>query len=361
MAERLKEKFFTSESLSRFAEVFESIHPEFKREHFFELIYDETWAGRELKARMRHVTHCLHKVLPRSYPETLVLLREAAPRVKGFEAMSIPDYIELYGHKHWDLSMETLGYITRFASAEFAVRPYLLENPERAMGYMARWAEDPDPAVRRLASEGCRPRLPWAMTLPCFKDDPSLIVPVLEKLKNDPSDMVRRSVANNLNDISKDNPELMLDLCERWYGRLPETDAIIKHACRSLLKAGDKRALMLFGCDDAANISLDVLELEKETFVIGDDLRFSFQFTVTQDKEISIRLEYCIFYLKSSGKLSGKVFKISEGTFKPGKYIYSRKHTLADMTTRRHYPGTHELAIIFNGEEMARQSFELIR
>jgi 3-methyladenine DNA glycosylase AlkC len=99
------------------------------------------------------------------------------------------------------------------------------------MRYLYTRAEVQNHDVRRLASEGCRPRLPWAMALPQFRKDPSPALPILEKLKNDESDYVRKSVANNLNEISKDHPQLVLDICERWYGQTANTDWLVKHAC----------------------------------------------------------------------------------------------------------------------------------
>jgi 3-methyladenine DNA glycosylase AlkC len=219
------------------------------------------------------------------------------------------------------------------------------------------WAEDKDAKVRRLASEGCRPRLPWAMALPKFKKDPSPILPILEKLKDDASEDVRRSVANNLNDISKDNPDLTLEICEKWSGQSENTDKIVKHACRTLLKAGNKRALAIFGYSDPSSIGVDNLSLDKKNLKIGDDLTFSFDITVATKSKV--RLEYAVYFVKAKGKISKKVFKISEKDYGPGTYSISRKQAFQEQTTRKHYPGTHRIAIIVNGEEKARTSFEL--
>jgi 3-methyladenine DNA glycosylase AlkC len=225
------------------------------------------------------------------------------------------------------------------------------------MALMTEWAEDEDPKVRRFASEGCRPRLPWAMALSKFKKDPRPILPVLEKLKDDKSEDVRRSVANNLNDISKDNPEVVLGICESWHGKSKNTDKIVKHACRTMLKAGDKRALLIFGYSDPSTMEVKNFKLEKTEIKIGENVRFSFDLTLK--KESKVRLEYAISYVKAKGQLSTKVFKITENDYAPGSRTISRKHSLADMSTRKHFPGIHHIAIIVNGEEMGKTSFEL--
>lgn len=220
-------------------------------------------------------------------------------------------------------------------------------------------AEDENDKIRRFASEGCRPRLPWAMALPIFKKDPGLILPILEKLKDDPSELVRKSVANNLNDISKDNPDIMLDICEKWYGHSTNTDWIVKHACRSLLKAGNKRALILFGHCDPALIKIDNLIFSKKNITVGEELGYSFMLNVGGEKKSKVRLEYAIDFVKSSGKWSRKIFKITENDYAPGVYPFNRKHSFADMSTRKHFPGTHQLTLIANGEEKVNASFEV--
>lgn len=359
MAELLKDRFFTHSSMNKMAETIQQFYPKFNKEKFLNLVFDKSFESKELKERMRHVTLCLHETLPQSYPEALEILKQVAPQIRGFEAMSLPDYVELYGMEDWDFSLPALGYFTKYASSEFAIRPFLDKEPEQVMTYMSKWAEDEDQNVRRFASEGCRPRLPWAMALPKFKKEPRPIFPILEKLKNDESEFVRKSVANNLNDISKDNPDLMLDMCERWYGQSKNTDWIVKHACRSLLKAGNKRALLLFGYSDPSHISVETFQLDKESVVIGDDVHFSFALNINEPKKSKVRLEYAVYFMKAKGQRSKKVFKITENTYASGRHEFSKKHSCADQSTRKHYPGEHHIGIIVNGEEKAKASFGL--
>lgn len=357
MAERLKDMFFTEDSIDKFADAIKKHYPVFDKKRFLGLMFDGSLESRELLDKMRHTTRCLHETLPKSYGEALEILKKAAPGVKGFEAMALPDFVASYGLDDWDLSLPALGHFTKYYSSELAIRPFLAKDPERGMAYMAAWAEDKDSKVRRLASEGCRPRLPWAMALPAFKKDPSLILPILEKLKDDPSEDVRRSVANNLNDISKDNPDLALEICENWYGESEETDKIVKHACRTLLKAGNSQALAIFGCGDPSLVAVKNFRLDKKTLNIGDSLTFSFDFTVA--KKSRVRLEYAVYYVKGKGQLSKKVFKITENDYAAGTYSITRKQSFQEQTTRKHYPGTHRISVIVNGEEKADATFDL--
>jgi len=359
MADRLKDMFFTKDSLDQFAEAIRRHYAEFDKNRFLSLINDKEWASRELKQKMHHTTVCLYETLPKSYEQAIEILMMTAPDLTGFEAMSLSDYVDRYGMDDWDLSLVALKAFTQSASAEFAIRPFLDKDPDKIIPHLLKWAEDKNEKVRRLASEGCRPRLPWAMALPKFKKDPQPILPILEKLKNDPSEDVRRSVANNLNDISKDNQEIALDICEKWYGNLKETDAVVKHACRSLLKAGNKRALMLFGFSDPANLSIKAFKLGKKNIHLGEEQPFTFVFKIKEKKARKVRLEYTVKFVKAKGKTSKKVFQITENTFKPGDHEFSRKHQFIDMTTRKHYPGQHEISIIVNGVEKAKKTFEL--
>jgi 3-methyladenine DNA glycosylase AlkC len=359
MPEKLKDLFFTASFVTQVGYAIQRLHPDFDKQKFSSLVFDADWENRELKAKMRHITRCLHATLEKEYPEALEILIETAPSFSGFDSMIFADYVECYGLDHWDLSLPALAFFTTLCSSEYAVRPFLDHDPERALEYLLAWAEDENEHVRRLASEGCRPRLPWGMVLPKFKKDPRPILPVLEKLKDDPSEYVRRSVANNLNDISKDHPELVLDICERWHGQSSNTDWIVKHACRGLLKAGNRRAMHLFGFADTENVGIQNLSVDRCTLPVGEELSLTFNLRVDTEEACRVRLEYEVQYARPDGKASRKVFQIREGTFEPGTHAISRKLSFVDRSTRKHYPGEHGISIIANGVEMAKTVFEL--
>lgn len=205
MADLLKDQFFTRDSLDAMMTVLSKHFPELNTEMFKKLIYDSEWKNRELKQKMRHVTQCMHKGLPDSFDESVEILLIAAPELTGWESMTLPDYIEVYGQKYWEKSMSALTEFTKHSSSEFATRPFLINEPEKTVAFLKGLTDD----------------------------------------ENDESEYERRSVANNLNDISKDNPDTVLEIAEQWYGKTPKTDWLVKHACRTLLKEGTRRALVL--------------------------------------------------------------------------------------------------------------------
>lgn len=360
MPEALKTLFFTKVSIQKFMDEISKEFMDFNNNKFIELVYSEDWEAKELKAKMYHVTICLHETLPKDYIQALEILLKIAPEIKGFEAMVLPDFVEQYGIDYWDESLAALKEFTKYSSSEFAIRPFIIANAEKTMKYMYELADDDNDHVRRFASEGCRPRLPWAMALRNLKKDPSLIFPLLEKLKDDESEFVRRSVANNLNDISKDNPEKVLELCEKWYGNTKNTDWIVKHACRGLLKSGNKRAMLLFGFDDTKNLEIRALNLDKKEVKIGSELHFNFQLKNKGKKEVKIRLEYRVYYMKANGRQSGKIFQMSEKQYKPGEYTIKKKHSFKNLSTRKHHPGEHGLGVIVNGVEKGKIVFDVV-
>ena len=309
MPEPLK-NMFNDASLHEIAAAIKNIDPSFDPVGFMNLTMDDTWEELQLKARCRKISTSLGGFLPSDFRQALDILEKA---VHGLSyAYFFPDFIELYGldEENWDISIQALERTTQYWSAEFAVRAFLIRDEKRMMAQMYRWTGHANEHVRRLASEGCRPQLPWGQVLVHYKKDPSPIIPILEQLKNDPSLYVRKSVANNLNDISKTHPELVLDIAQKWYGVTEHTDWIIKQGCRTLLKKGNSHAMALFKFDDTCAVELLDFALEPATVRIGDSLTFSF--TISAKKKAKVRLEYGIDYVKSNGKRSRKLFKISE-------------------------------------------------
>lgn len=359
MAEPLKNIFFTETTINKFADEIAKIYKDFDKKQFVDKIYVKEWKEKELKARMHHITVCLHETLPDDYLTALSILLEIADKITGIEGMCLPDYVEKYGLEEWDKSLEALKELTKYSSSEFAIRPFIIKEKEKAMKFMLELSVDNNEHVRRFSCEGCRPRLPWTMALPELKKDPSLILPILENLKEDVSEYVRKSVANNLNDISKDHPELVLNICEKWLGKSEYTNWIVKRACRTLLKAGNTRAMLLFGYGLPNQLKVNQLKFKYATIHIGDELEFSFVLNSKNKKGIKVRLEYAVDYLKANGKHSSKVFMIAEKEFSQGEHIVSKKQSFKELTTRKHYPGVHALKILVNGVEKAAGKFNL--
>jgi len=359
MAEPLK-NLYSRELLMQLADGIKREYPDFNRKAFLSQVFDEQWEQRELKQRMRHITQCMHQFLPVGYSKQLKILKKIASSYSGFVAILFPDFVEVYGLEHPDISIPALELFTQYSSSEFAVRPFILKYEQRMIEQHLIWAKHKNHHVRRLASEGIRPRLPWAMALPSFKKNPAAIFPVLELLKNDPSEYVRRSVANNLNDISKDHPDKVLAIVKEWKGVSNETDWILKHASRGLLKKGHVEALLSFGINHKAKTEVKNLQLSKTKLHIGDAFSFTFKVRLTDKKAHNLRLEYKIYFVKSNGKTSPKIFQIGTYMVQPGETMdISRSHRFANLTTRKHFPGKHTLAIVVNGKEYAHNDFIL--
>lgn len=358
MAEPLK-NMYTPAFFEQFANKVKVAYPAFKKEQFIELIYDGQWEQRELKQRFRHITHSLGQTLPPVYEEALMILSSIAADCQGFPYLFFPDFVEVYGMEHLELSIVHLELFTKYSSAEFAIRPFIVRYQDQMMAQMLLWTEHPDPHVRRLASEGSRPRLPWGMALSEFKKDPAPILPILTALRDDPAEYVRKSVANSLNDITKDHPLLVLQLAKEWYGISPGTNWIVKHACRSLLKQGLPEALELFGFEKLSDIEVHGLSLSPKEIVMGDDLVFSFTIINQAVAPQKIRLEYGIDFVKANGNRTCKIFKISEKLMESGQLEVTKTHRWREITTRVHYAGEHRLSIRINGIELAAGEFNL--
>lgn len=341
--------------------------PSFDKEEFLTLIFDENFQTLELKERMTHTAKVLHCFLPPDFCKAVKVIKQIILNLQhsgveeaSIEFMFLPEYIALYGIDHYEDSVAAIEFVTQFTSCEFAVRPFILKYEEKMLRQMLIWSNHSNNKVRRLASEGSRPRLPWAMAIPFLKKDPTPILPILENLRLDDCEIVRRSVANNLNDISKDNPQIVIDLAIKWQGISKETDAIIKHACRTLLKKAHPEIMNYYGLD-SDSIKAEEFFIKTPVVKIGENLEFSFSVSNQTENPKIVRLEYGLYYKKNNGNNAKKVFKISERAFKPfEKSVINRKQSFRLITTRKFYEGEHKLSIIINGKEKSTLNFELL-
>ena len=362
MAGLFKDRFDRG-SLYKLAKEIHAVYDEFRIAEFLDSTMDISWDSLEFKQRVMRISENLGKYLPQDYKTALRIIDKVILNydvcLDGF-VVFFPGFVELYGQgeENWDVSMAALARYTPYASAEFAVRSFILNDRERMMAQMAVWAKDDNEHVRRLACEGCRPRLPWGQALPCFRKDPFPVLRILEQLKADPSPYVRKSVANCLNDISKTHPALVVKIAKDLYGKDERTDRILKHGCRTLLKNGDREVLGIFGFEDDGSVKVDGFSLGAASVAIGEDLTFSF--TVRAENATKLRLEYGIDYVKANGKRNRKIFRISESVFKDnGKKFYTKTHSFADASTRKHYAGIHSVTLIANGVPRGTLDFEL--
>jgi 3-methyladenine DNA glycosylase AlkC len=359
---------YTDAYIARIAASVNRSWPGFDRAAFTALILASNWDELELKDRMRCISRALDETLPSDFSEALATLDPVLHEFSGFLAMFFPHFLERRIARdfeaNWELGVLALARFTVHSSSEFAVRPLILQNPARMLGQMLDWTSSDCEHVRRLASEGSRPRLPWAMALPALKHDPTPLLPILEALRDDPSEYVRRSVANSWNDISKDHPGIVLEMAERWLEETPSISStgdrrrLVKHACRTLLKAGSPLAMVLFGFRDPKALHAEAFRLERPTIRLGDSLEFTFR--IASKSSIGrVRIEYAVFYQKANGSMSPKVFKISELDCVGKQRTVTRRHKFRDLSTRKHHAGPHAIELRLNGVPKAKLGFEL--
>lgn len=304
-----------------------------------------------LNERMRHTSIMLKQHLPSDYPKTIGILREVVPQLAtGYTTMVFPDFVSQFGTHDFTTSLEALHYFTRFGSSEFAIRTFLQLDFDQTIGRLYQWSQDESEHVRRLSCEGSRPRLPWSFKLNKVIENPKLTQPILENLKQDDSLYVRKSVANHLNDLSKDSPDYVLALVKKWNQAHPHTAWIVKKGCRSLFKQGDAKSLALFSFTRDFQVSIKKFRITPAIVRIGSALTFECEMSSRKKSNQKLMVDYRIHFVKKSGALLSKVFKLKELELTPGQSIFiSKKQSFKDFTTRQHFAGKHKLEIVVNG------------
>lgn len=329
----------------------------------------------ELKERVNLIADHLLKVLPANsldrnrilvgmlHPDKLTSASKSSDTdgMCGWGVWPLTDVIGRSGLDAFDHSMETLREITMRGTSEFDVRPFIAADPDRALRIMRAWADDNNEHVRRLATEGSRPRLPWGMRLHDLVASPNKTLPILEALRDDPSEYVRRSVANHLNDIAKDHPDLVANIAGNWMMNASKNrEKLVRHACRSLIKQGHSRTLAVFGVLPP-EITVSKIEIETPIVMMGEALEFQFTFTSTATRSQKVIIDYVIHHRKANGTLAPKVFKWKQVILQSGEKLQeSRRHSIRPITTRKYYSGKHAVSIRINGQDFGHAQFELV-
>jgi 3-methyladenine DNA glycosylase AlkC len=359
-APALKE-IFNAERLQHIADEMSAVYPAFKAKAFLKHA-NQGLTELSVMQRMARVSESLHAVLPLGYEDSLEVLFELAPRLNsGFVSMCLPHYVASYGGHAFDTSMDALKYFTTFGSSEFAIRHFLRSDLERSLELMHDWALDENHHVRRLASEGSRPRLPWSFRLEAVQANPNLAAGILDRLKADESLYVRKSVANHLNDVTKEHPGWVLDVIEGWSLEEKHTAWIAKHALRSLIKQGDMRALAVIGAGKKAEVELIDVRVEPGVVRLGDSIGLSFSVKSTVAHEQRLVIDYAIDYVKANGGVSRKVFKLKVVDLVGfGEVVVGRRQVIKDFTTRKHFGGVHGVWVMVNGEVLDGAEFTIV-
>jgi 3-methyladenine DNA glycosylase AlkC len=346
-----------------------AVHPAFDAAAFT----TDTLAGYEaleLMPRARQIATNLARHLPADFARTgEILLASFGPPLGATMANGMAPFFYLphgmvvaeRGLGHFELSMRVLHALTQRFTAEFAIRPFLEHHPAATLARLAEWSGDPSEHVRRLVSEGTRPRLPWAPRLRAFQRDPAPVLALLERLKDDPSLYVRRSVANNLNDIGKDHPAVLTGTARRWLeAATPERRWIVGHALRSAVKRGEPEALAVLGYGHATKLELRAAAIDPPRAVIGGKLRIAFELHNPGRRVQRALVDLRVHYVKARGQHAAKVFKLKMAEIPPGEAVaFGKSISLADMTTRRHHPGEHPVEVLVNGQARPLGSFDL--
>jgi 3-methyladenine DNA glycosylase AlkC len=318
----------------------------------------------ELKARVAQVSDVLARHLPGDFrtAATVVLRTVSTSDLTMWEAWPVTDWVTEAGMDAPAEALEALSVLTAKASAEFAIRPFIDEHSDLTFETMQRWTAHPDEAVRRLVSEGSRPRLPWAPRVRVLDAQPHWAVPLLDRLRDDPSPYVRRSVANHLNDISKVDPDGALDLAGRWAAEGgPQVAAVVRHGVRTLVKAGDPRALTLVGADAEAPIEVREFTVETKTVRLGGDLVWRCILTAGHRLPTVAVVDYVIHFARARGAPGRKVFKLKTVRLQPGQPVeIVRRHALVPVTTRRYRAGRHRVEVQVNGRVLDGADFHLV-
>lgn len=366
MASTLFKDLFTPEFINKFGNDLNKIDSKFNNKVFNKIIFSKNWDNQELKQRSKTIANAIfeanHNGFLRGLNNLSLWVENAlnSNQKSGIEYLFIPDFIECFGLNYEKESIEKIPLITSFISCEFCIRPFIINNPKKLIKQMYKWSEHDNLHVRRLSTEGIRPRLPWAMQLPELIKNPEPIFPILDNLKSDSEFYVRKSVANNLNDISKDHPAKVLEWSKNNFNINENTNAIIKHALRTLLKSANSEAINIFGYSDIKNFELSQLKLISSMVKMNDELVFSFKLKNKSKTNQIARIEYGISFLKQNNSHSRKVFKISERNLSAGEEIeIIKKHRIYPITTRVYYPGLHKVDLQINGSIFSIGNFTL--
>ena len=367
--------FLNPALVTKMAGHFQNHWPDFNKNPF---ISDTTkdFETLELKQRSNRITDMMIRYLPADFEEAGNILlkslgtplgddltsgQDDVTGISGWAIMPMEHFVALQGHDHFDLSMTLFKEMTKRGTAEFGIRYFLEKYPEKALALMKTWTSDDNVHVRRLCSEGSRPKLPWGIHLPVFIKDPAPVVELLEQLKDDNKEYVRRSVANNLNDIAKDHPDLVASIAEKWMvDASKDRKRLVRHACRTLLKNGHPKTLQVLGFAPPI-IKNATIELLTPELILGEALEFSLTLDSAASHAQAVMVDFIIHHQKANGSTTPKVFKWKTATLAPDKsLVMSKRHAIKKITTRVYYAGLHSLEVVVNGVSVGKKDFQLV-
>jgi 3-methyladenine DNA glycosylase AlkC len=370
VAELLKNKY-AIDVADKISKMICDVHPAFDSDGFVSHV-QQGYERLELMDRGRKIAAALKVFLPEDFKQAVAILlasldspveHDEKNSLASFIFMPHTMYVTENGLDDFDTSMQAHYLLTQRFTSEFGIRPFIQRYPDKCLALLTQWAADPNHHVRRLVSEGTRPRLPWASRLPEFIQDPTAVVALLELLKDDTELYVRRSVANNLNDIGKDHPELLADIAKKWLESAPKDRSwLVKHALRSAIKRGEQGALEALGYGDRADVKIKDVAIMPPITQMGGSVEISFELVNQANITAALMVDFSIHFIKANGKAHPKVFKLNAFELAPSQsQKCAKKMSLKPMATRTLYPGIHQVAVIINGRSILIGEFELIQ
>ena len=351
-------------ALERIAARFVAVTPGFPATAFVDDLTEQL-DNLELKDRIAAIAARLRLDLPPSFPDALDVVvaasQQTEPEPREFDAWPLCTFVELYGGEHTDASLDAMERLTVAFSCEFAIRPFLRDHAETTFHRLESWVTHPHESVRRLVSEGTRPRLPWGMRVPALIEDPRPGLHLIDRLYRDESPVVRRSVANHLNDVAMDHPDLAVGTARRFAENgTVETDALVKHALRTLVKNGDPEALEILGFTTEPGVEIESFTCNPGAITLGESVELEASLRSTSPVRQKLVIDYVVHHVKANGATTPKVFKWVLANLDPGESRSLRKvHAVREITTRRYHPGRHRVEIMIAGTAMARAEFDL--
>lgn len=360
----LKHMFDTA-LLKRISSSVSSVYPKFNAKSFMQIA--SALQKLEMKPRALLIRDQLRKNLPEDYPKALDILLSSLEKdtLSGFDLWPYTEYVQTYGLDHLQISLNALQKMTPRFTAEWAIRPFITKYPKETMKFLLQCTHSRDEHVRRWASEGTRPRLPWGSRLQNFIKDPSPTLIILEELKFDESLYVRKSVANHLNDIAKDHPLVVIHVLQRWKQKaqgddVTKIDWIIHRALRTLIKEGNPKALNLLGVSSAAQVELSKFSIKNSKVKLGEKIEFTFTLKSSANKAQKLVVDYIIHFVKSNKKTAPKVFKLKTFELKSKEtFVVTKRHHIKKITTREYYSGRHLLEVQVNGKILGKVPWDL--
>jgi 3-methyladenine DNA glycosylase AlkC len=369
MAEPLK-SYYGPDVPARIARMIKEVDGAFDADVFLADALDG-YEALELTPRAWQIADALGRHLPQDYERAIeILIASLGPKLEVAELAGMDVFVYLphvffvakFGVDHFEASMRAQYELTQRFTAEYSIRVFLEHYPRRTLTRLQEWALDSNVHVRRLVSEGTRPRLPWAPRLRAFQDDPWPVLELLELLKDDPELLVRRSVANNLNDIGKDNPAALIETCRRWMrDATPERSWLVRHALRSAVKRGEPAALEILGFVPATEVRVRDIHIAPAAAPIGESVTFTVELANEGSTTKQLLIDLRVYFIKANGRPSPKVFALKELEIGPGGSTrLSKTISFAQHTTRTHYPGQHRVEVLVNGQASGAGVFEVV-